>query len=95
MPVFAVREVRIQRESSRSRLARHFFLLILFVWNAYLLGGVVYTLWMRHHPHIQSAVDHVVLSLELDLFIVGNLVIVGTGAIVRQIARRRRSEVAS
>lgn len=95
MPVFTAHEVKTRRESSRPQWARILFFLILFAWNAYLLVGFAYTLWMRHHPHIQSATNNVVLSVELDLFIVGNLLIVGTGAIVRQIARRRRSEMAS
>jgi hypothetical protein len=96
VPVFTAHEVQTQRESSGPRRARASFFLILIAWDAYLLVGFAYTLWMRHHPHIQSATNNVVLSVELDLFIVGNLVIVATGMIVRQIARRRqRSDVAS
>jgi hypothetical protein len=69
---------------------------ILFAWNAYVLVAFAYTLWMRHHPHIQSGANNVVLSLELNLFIVGNLVIIATGAIARQLAgRRQRSDLGS
>ena len=96
MPIFTAHEVKTQGESSRPRWARVSFFLILLAWNAYLLVDVAYTLWMRHHPHIQPATNNVVLSVELDLFLVGNLIIVATGAIVRQITRRRqRSEMAS
>jgi hypothetical protein len=96
MPVFTAHELKIQRETDRPRWARVSFILILVAWNAYLLAGFAYTLWMRHHPHIQSATNNVVLSLEFDLFIVGNLAIVATGVIVRRLARRRhRSDGAS
>jgi len=90
MPVITAHEVRTKRESGGPRWARASFFLILSVWNMYLLVGFAYTLWMRHHPHIQSATNNVVLSVELDLFIVGNLVIVATGATVRHLAKRRQ-----
>jgi len=58
-------------------MARILFFLILFAWNAYLLVGLP-THCGCGTPSIQSATNNVVLSVELDLFIVGNLLIVGT-----------------
>jgi hypothetical protein len=77
------------RKGRMQHWARKAFFLVLFAWNVLVLSGVAYTLWIRHHPRIQTGASNVVLSVELDLLIVGNLVILAVGLIVRQIARRR------
>jgi hypothetical protein len=94
MPAFTIHEMTTERGTRKRQWARISFFLILAAWNVYLLVGAVYTLWMRHHPHIQPATNTLVLSVLLDLFVVGSVVIVAAGAIVRQLARRRqRSDV--
>ena len=65
--------------------------MVLITWNTYFLGAIVYSIWMRHHPHVQSGQSDVVLSVEIYSLVLGNLVILGLGFIVRRTARRKRS----
>ena len=70
--------------------ARVVFYVVLFAWNAYFLGAMAYTVWMRHHPHVETGQNNLVLSLEVWSLILGNLMILGTGLLVRRLARRRQ-----
>jgi hypothetical protein len=74
-------------EAQKPRWARVVFFSALFVWNAYFLGSLVYTLWVGHH-HL--GVPNPVLSLELDSLVVGSLLFLGVGLIFQRVTRRRR-----
>ncbi len=88
-------EVRAGGHRRSPTWARVSFYLLLFAWNAYFLGGIAYTIWMRHHPNVQAGQNNVVLSLLFDLLVVGNLVILGLGFIVYRLIRRRRSSAST
>src|SRR5450631_1839024 len=71
------------------------FVALLIGWNALWLGGVAYTLWMRHHPNVRPWQTSLGLTLDVYMLFLGSLVITGVGLIVRQIIRRvGRSTVA-
>jgi len=91
MTLVEANEVADPERRSRTPWARVAFYLALIAWNTYFVGGMIYTLWMGHHPNVQTGRNNVVLSLELYSLVLGNLVILGVGFVVRRLARRRQS----
>ena len=75
----------------RTHWARVVFYVVLFAWNAYFVGAMGYTVWMRHHPHVETGQNNVVLSLEVYSLILGNLRILGTSLLVRRLSRRQQT----
>jgi hypothetical protein len=88
MTILATQDVAGAAEGHKSCWTRVVFYVALVAWNAYFLAGIAYTVWMRHHPHVQPGANNAVLSLLLDFLVLGNLVILGVGFIVRRLARR-------
>jgi uncharacterized membrane protein YhaH (DUF805 family) len=95
MAVTKPEESETEARSAGGRLTRSLFWVGLAAWNALALIMLGYTLWMRHHPNVQAGGNSVALSVELDLWFLGNVAILGVGLIVRLLARRRNCPVAA
>ncbi len=95
MAVAEVNEgLRLAQRGGTSRIKVAFYV-VLIAWNAYFIGAIVYSLWMRHHPKVQSGQTDVVLSVEIYALVLGNLAIFGAGLVARRIASRRASSSAA
>jgi hypothetical protein len=81
-----------ERAPKPKRLTRkRLFVALLVGWNAFWLGCIGYTAWMRHHPNVQAWQTNLQWTIALWAIGMGSLVILGVGAIVRWIVRRPRS----
>ena len=67
------------------------FVALLVGWNAFWLGCIGYADWMRDHPNVQAWQTNLQWTVAFWAIVMGSLVILGIGAIVRRIVRGPRS----
>lgn len=79
---------RVRAPRLKGQTQKRVFVALLIGWNALWIGGVAYTLWMRHHSNVQPWQTSLGMTLEVSMLILGSLVIAGVSLIVRQIMRR-------
>lgn len=59
------------------------------VWNVLIAVSLVGTIVVGHRPHVPTETTRVVIGVLLDVWLVGNAVILGCGYLLRRHMRRQ------
>ena len=63
--------------------------MVLGVWNALVAAYLGGTIWYEGRPHVQSGTSHVVISIILFAWLVGNALLLLAGLLLRRTWRPR------